>query len=180
MPAPSVVRAEIRCEQPGGFGNRPRTFTADITAMAQGFVIKRMPGLPETKSVPARKALPSTGPITIEQGSGALVASGAPTRQEMVEETRHILQLTITTACFVDDGAGFYMVPHDHLKIVTGAEGLRALNIPMAGEALNEQEIVAGLTRYRDRLQKQVDDLNRQLGGFKSVRMERYLERLDS
>lgn len=175
MPAPNCVRAEVRAHGHrtsftlAGGGNPERVFTANVFAMPYGFVIRRVPGGPAQtehwEAPPA--ALPGKGPRTFDNGSeGALAEAERPERQ-LVKETTHVFEVTLTSACFVDDEVGVYLVPHDHLRVAKGGDGIRRLRLRTMGDAEpTEGEIRAGLTKLRDSLQRQVDELDRQLGAY--------------
>lgn len=70
--------------------------------------------------------------------------------------------LTLSPACF--KAPPLYVVPMDHLRQSTG-EQLKRLKLSREQFDPNDQaQIRAGIVRYRDQLQAQVDELNRQLG----------------
>jgi hypothetical protein len=69
--------------------------------------------------------------------------------------------LTLSPACF--KAPPLYVVPMDHLRQATG-EQLKRLKLSREQfDPSDQAQIRAGIVRYRDQLQAQVDELNRQL-----------------
>ena len=162
MSAPVVVSASVRVQNPRS--PACRLFVADIIALPQGFVVRRTQSDAASREIPAPAAIEGhrRAPVTLDE-DGLCEDPTAVT----VKVPRHVIELTLSAqASYVDEAAGIYIVPHDHLRVVTGCEDLRALRLPTQDKDLSEQEVLSGIRRYRDILQRQVDELTRQLNAY--------------